>query len=70
MSQHEYINSYIFPYYARLEKMHGKTATAFSQKALLSFIAEFPDFPINTANLEFLRNCFEQHINQDYVKGS
>jgi hypothetical protein len=44
--------------------MEGKTATNFSQAAFLAFIAEFPDYPINSANMEFLRYCFEQHLNQ------
>jgi hypothetical protein len=64
VSKQEYLDSYLLPYYTRLETMEGKTATNFSQAAFLAFIAEFPDYPINSANMEFLRYCFEQHLNQ------
>ena len=69
MANQDLINSYLYPYYARLQAMNGKTACEFSQAAFLAFIAQFPDYPINTRNVEFLKNCFEQHFNQVYSPG-
>jgi hypothetical protein len=65
LPNHEYNNSYISPCYTRLETMDGKTATDISQAALLAFLSEFPDLPINSVNTDFLRYCFEQYIDHE-----
>jgi hypothetical protein len=47
-----------------MQAMNGKMAGEFSQAAFLAFVAQFPDYPINTANVEFITSCFNQHFNQ------
>ncbi len=64
MANQEHVISYLYPYFLRMQAMNGKMAGEFSQAAFLAFVAQFPDYPINTANVEFLKSCFNQHFNQ------
>lgn len=64
MSKHESINSYILPHYSRLETKPANTPSDFAKAAFMAFIGEFSEFPKNSANMEFLKYCFEQNINQ------
>ena len=52
---------YILPHYTRHKTVQGDTPIECSNAALLAFIAEYPDFPLNSGNMEFLSWCFEEY---------
>ena len=57
-------DDYIRPFYSRFEAENGNTPADYSKAAFLAFIAEFPEFPMGSANMEFLKCCFEDHFRQ------
>jgi hypothetical protein len=57
-------DDYVMPFYKRFNNLKGNTPEDFSNAAFLNFIAEYPEFPIRSGNMEFLQRCFEQHFKQ------
>jgi hypothetical protein len=58
-------DDYILPFYTRFNTLNGNTPADFSKAAFLAFIAEFPELPLSSANVEFLKRCFEDHFKQN-----
>jgi hypothetical protein len=56
---------YILPFYTRFNTANGNTPTDFSRAAFLAFIAEFPELPLSSSNVEFLKRCFEEHFKKN-----
>ena len=55
---------YVLPFYTRFDSVTGNSADL-SKAAFLAFIAEFPELPLSSANVEYLKRCFESHFRQD-----
>ena len=58
-------DEYVLPFYKRPNTVMGNSPAEFSKAAFLAFVAQFPDFPIGSANQEFLQRCFEKHFKKD-----
>jgi hypothetical protein len=58
-------DDYVLPFYARFNNANGNTPADFSKAAFLAFIAEFPELPLNSSNVEYLKRCFEDHFKQN-----
>lgn len=64
MSGYSY-DDYIRPFYKRSRTVSGTTSADFAKAAFLAFIAEFPEFPLQSGNTEFLTCCLENYFQQN-----
>jgi hypothetical protein len=55
-------DDYVQPFYTRCGTVKGNTPDELSKAAFLAFIAEFPELPLNSSNVEYLKRCFEDHF--------
>jgi hypothetical protein len=58
-------DDFVLPFYTRVNTVNGNTPADFSKAAFLTFIAEFPEIPLSSADVEYLKRCFEDHFKQD-----
>jgi hypothetical protein len=58
-------DDYVLPFYTRFNTVNGNTPADFSKGAFLAFIAEFPELPLSSSNVEFLKRYFEDHFKQN-----
>jgi hypothetical protein len=58
-------DDYVLPFYTRFNTVKGNTSVNSSQAAFLAFIAQFPELPLSSSNVEFLKRCFEHHFKKN-----
>lgn len=58
-------DDYVHPFYTRCNTVNGNTPADLSKAAFLAFIAEFPELPLSSSNVEYLKRCFEDHFKQN-----
>jgi hypothetical protein len=58
-------DDYVLPFYTRFKTTNGNTPADFSKAAFLAFIAEFPEIPLSSSIVEYLKRCFEDHFKKN-----